>query len=296
GGGERDGEQRRGERDVHDPGGDADVQSGARDVHRVGERDDFGQHGGGDDLLHDGRERADDRVDHVRRADSADADDDAAGDGGGERDGEQRRGHRDVYDPAASGDALPTSGARDVHRVGERDDFGQHGGGDNLLHDGREHADARVDHVRRADSGDADDDAAGDGGSERDGEQRRGQRHIHDPGGDADVQPGAWHVHLVGDGDDQRRDERGDDLLHDGWERADDRVDHVRRADSADADDDAAGDGGGDRDGEQRRGERHVHNRAEIHPDGQQVGDGRGHGDLESQWDQLRVDMLGHLQ
>src|SRR5439155_60187 len=155
-----------GHRDVHLTAGcDAHLQPDARDVHLIGERDDFGQHGGGDDVLHGGRVHADDRVERVRRADSADADDDAQRDGGSERDGQQRRGYRDVYDPAAAGgDADVQSGTRDVHLVGECDDFGQHGGGDDLLHDGREHADDRVERVRRADSADADDDGPGDGG------------------------------------------------------------------------------------------------------------------------------------
>ena len=53
--------------------------------------------------------------------------------------------------------------------------------------------------LHRAHRGHADDDDQGDGGGERDDQQQRGQRHLHDPagGGDADVQPGRRHVHLA---------------------------------------------------------------------------------------------------
>src|SRR5439155_5135743 len=137
------------------------------------------QRGGGVDLLHGGREHADDRVERVRRADSAGADDDAQRDGGGERDGQQRRGHRDVYDPAAAGgDADVQSGAWDVHLIGERDDCGQHGGGDYLLHDGREHRSEERRGGKEGGAGEADDHGTGEGAGERDGEQRSGERDV----------------------------------------------------------------------------------------------------------------------
>ena len=79
----------------------------------------------------------------------------------------------------------------------------------------------------------ADHDDPGDGGGERDGQQQRGQRHVHDPaaGGDAGVQPGRRDVYRIGDGDDQRRDERRDDPLHDRRQHADHFVAGLHRAD-----------------------------------------------------------------
>src|SRR5439155_992034 len=217
-----------------------------------------------DDLLHHGREHPDDGIDRVHGADPGDADDDAPGAGGGERDGEQQRRERDVHDRAAGGDADVQSGGRDVHRVGPGDADGQHAGGDDLLHDRWEYPDDGVDRVHGADSGDADDDAPGAGGGGQDGEQQRGERDVHDraAGGDPDVQPGGGDVYRVGPGDADGRHAGGDDLLHNGREHPDDGIDRVHGADPGDADDDAPGASGGERDGEQQRGERHVHDRA----------------------------------
>ena len=81
----------------------------------------------------------------------------------------------------------------------------------------------------------ADDDDSGDGHGERHDQQQRGQRDLHDPaaatGGDADVQPGRGDVHRIRDGDDQRRDERRDDPLHDRREHADHLVADLHRTD-----------------------------------------------------------------
>src|SRR5439155_1652016 len=209
--------------------GDRGVQPGGGDVYRVGPGDADGRHAGGDDLLHHGREHPDDGIDRVHGADPGDADDDAPGASGGDRDGEQQRGERDIHDRAAGGDADVRSGGGDVYRVGPGDADGRHAGGDDLLHHGREHPDDGVDRVHGADPGDADDDAPGAGGGERDGEQQRGERHVHDraAGGDADVQPGGGDVRCVGPGDADGRHAGVDDLLHDQWEHADVGVDRV---------------------------------------------------------------------
>ena len=65
---------------------------------------------------------------------------------------------------------------------------------------------------------------------------------IQQTGGDADVQPGRGDVYGIGDGDDQHRDERRDDPLHDRRQHADDLIADLHRADHGVADHDDSGD------------------------------------------------------
>ena len=79
--------------------GDPDLHSGAGDVYDGANRASAGYDDGRDHLLHTERNHADDVLDGVQRhdADSGDGDDHDHGDGGGQRAGQQRRGHRDLH-------------------------------------------------------------------------------------------------------------------------------------------------------------------------------------------------------
>src|SRR5439155_1606519 len=173
-------------------------------------------------------------------------------------------------------------GGWDLCRLGGRHDEHLDERGEHLLHHRRQYADDGVERLHGAGPAHDDDHAEGDGGGERDEQQQRHQRHVHHrtAGGPADLQPGGWDLRRLGGGHAEHHDERGEDLLHHRRQHADDGVERLHRAGPAHDDDHAQGDGGGERDGQQQRHQRHVHHQgggADVQPGGRQLhrlGDG----------------------
>src|SRR5439155_1241006 len=195
-------------RHVHHQGGGADVQPGGWDLCRLGGRHDEHFDKRGDHLLHHRRQYADDGVERLHRAGSAHDDDHAQGDGGGERDDQQQRHQRHVHDPTVSGAADLHAAGWDLRRLGDGHDEHHDERGNHLLHHRRQYADDGVERLHRAGPGHDDDHAQGDGGGERDEQQQRHQRHVHDrtTGGPADLQPGGWDLCRLGGGHAEYRD------------------------------------------------------------------------------------------
>ena len=151
-------------------------------------------------------------VHRLHRADHPHPDHDGAGDGRGQRHGQQRRGQRHVHDPAAGGDAGVQPGGRDLHHVGDGHDHGQHAGGDHPLHDRRQHPHDVLPRVHRTPLAHPDHHGPGHGRG------RAGWPTARWPapptrsaaaGGDAGVQPGGRDLHHLGHGDDHRQHARG---------------------------------------------------------------------------------------
>ena len=128
-----------------------------------------------------------------------------------------------------------------------------------LLHHRWQHADDLLAGLHQPDCDHADDDSQSDGGRERDGQQRRCQRELHDQPAnrrDADLQPAGRHIRRLGGGHHQHHDQRRDHPLHDQRHRADDGVAGLQQSRHAHANHDDPGDRGRERHGQQRRGER----------------------------------------
>ena len=104
---------------------------------------------------------------------------------------------------------------------------------DDPLHDRRHDADGLIADLHRSDRGHAEPDDQGDRDEERDAQQRRGERHLHRPDGDADVQPAWRDVSAEPDRVDFGRDPWRDDLLHDRRQHADDIVHALHGANPA---------------------------------------------------------------
>ena len=98
-----------------------------------------------------------------------------------------------------------------------------------LLHDRRDPADDGVHAIHRPDRGAADDDRQSNGRGDRNGGQRRRERHVHPPGGHADLQPGRRLVPPAAVRHHLGRQPEHDDLLHDRREHSDDFLHSVHR-------------------------------------------------------------------
>ncbi len=252
-----------GERDVHDHTGrgDPDVLAGSRDIHDSADGDDQRRDEWGDDLLHDERDNADDGVDKVHSADHGKQHADDPGDRRSDGLHPECGGERDVHDHTGCGDPDVLAGSRDIHDSADGDDQRRDEWGDDLLHDERDNADDGIDKVHSADHGKQHADDPGDRRSDGLYPECGGERDVHDHTGcgDPDVLAGSRDIHDGADGDDQRRDERRDDLLHDERDNADDGIDKVHSADHGKQHADDPGDRRSDGLHPECGGERDVH-------------------------------------
>jgi hypothetical protein len=153
----------------------------------------------------------------------------------------------DLHDVSSDADVQSCGG--DIRDGADGDDQRRDQWRDDLLHDERDDADDLVDAIHRSDYGECD----GDGRSDRGGEWVCGQcgghggLYDHAIGGDTDVQSRGRDIYGATDGDDQRRDQWGDDLLHDERDDADNLVDAIHRSDHGQRNHDDSSDRRGER-------------------------------------------------
>jgi hypothetical protein len=218
-------------RSDHAIGGDADVQSCGRDIHDGADGDDQRRDEWGNDLLHDERDDADDVLDAIHRSDYGKRDGDDRSDRGGDGVFDERGGDSRLYDFDVSGDADVQSCGRDIHDGAGGDDQRRDEWCDDLLHDERDDADDVLDAIHRSDYGKRDGDDRGDRGGEWIFPECGGKCGVYDhaTGSDTGDYTGDGDVHHGTDGDDQRRDEWCDDLLHDERVTTDHLVHQVHR-------------------------------------------------------------------